>query len=142
MTLDLTKLAFHSGYDMFKNNTIYTGNYSISGSTSAGVNTRTFTIALGTGSTMTDTSFNGPTDPGGNDSRIGSGWFKKGYVWVVGNNTGAGFTNYPTQWAVYSALNSTTMTVTLLYVQSFSASLALNATTMSYRVVDYGISGS
>lgn len=142
MTLDLTKLAFHSGYDMFKNNAIYTGTYTISGSTVAGVNTRSFTVTLGSGSTLTDASFNGPTDPGGTDPRIGSGWFKKGYVWVVGNNSGAGYTNYSTQWAVYSSLNGTTMTVTLLYVQSFSASLTLNGTNMGYRVVDYGISGS
>lgn len=141
MSVDLTKLVLHTGYDTFKNDTIYTGSFTVSGSTAGGINTRTFTIALGSVPNHYDIVFNGPTDAGGSDPRTAGAWFKQGYVWVRGDNAGAGYSNYQTAWRVYSAVNGTTLTITLIFSQQFSSSLTLTNTNFSYRLVDYSVSG-
>ena len=137
---DLTKLQSHTGYNTFKNNAVYTGSYSITGSTVGGVNTRTFDITLARQPDIMDVIFNGPTDTiFASDPRPADGWFKKGPVWVLGNNIPAGYTNYPTPWEVYTSLTGLVLTVTLLYAQQFSDSLTLTPTTLSYKIVDYSI---
>lgn len=141
MSVDLTKLILHTGYDTFKNNKIYTGSFTVSGSTSAGVNIKTYTVTLDTAPSYYDVVFNGPTDAGGTDPRTSSAWFEQGYVWVPGNNTGAGYTDYQTAWRVYSPINGTTLTITLIFSQQFSSSLTLTNTSFSYRLVDYSVTG-
>jgi len=137
---DLTKLQYHTGYNTFKNNAVYTGNYSISGSTAGGTNTRTFDITLARQPDIMDVIFNGPTDTVFSaDPRPATGWFKKGPVWVRGDNGGAGYVNYPTPWLVYTSLSGLVLTVTLVYSQQFSSALTLTATNMSYKVVDYSV---
>ena len=137
---DLTKLQYHTGYNTFKNNAVYTGSYSISGSTNGGTNTRTFNISLTRQPDIMDVIFNGATDTVfSSDPRPAAGWFKKGAVWVRGDNGGAGYVNYPTPWVVYTSLTGLTLTVTLVYSQQFSAALALTPGTLSYKIVDYSV---
>lgn len=137
---DLTKLQYHTGYNTFKNNAVYTGTYSITGSTSGGTNIRQFDITLARRPDIMDVIFNGATDTVfGTDPRPATGWFKKGAVWVRGDNAGAGYTNYPTPWEVYTSLNGLTLTVTLLYSQQFTPALTLTPETLSYKIVDYSV---
>lgn len=138
MTTDLSKLILHTGYNSFKNNTIYTGTKTISGTTSAGTNTKTFTVTLGAIPDLLDVMFNGPTDPNfGLDPRPDTGWFKKGSVWVHTNNAGGGDAS---NWRLYSKVTSAlTVTITAIYVQQFTAGETLTATDFSYRIIDFSI---
>lgn len=137
---DLTKLQYHTGYNTFKNNAVYTGSTSISGSTSGGTNVRTFDVTLARRPDIMDVIFNGATDTVfGSDPRPADGWFKKGAVWVRGDNGGAGYVNYPTPWLVYTSLNGLVLTITMLYSQTFTPALTLTPTTLSYKIVDYSV---
>lgn len=137
---DLTKLQYHTGYNTFKNNAVYTGSTSISGSTSGGTNVRTFNVTLARRPDIMDVIFNGATDTVfGSDPRPAGGWFKKGAVWVRGDNGGAGYVNYPTPWLVYTSLNGLVLTITMLYSQTFTPALTLTPTTLSYKIVDYSV---
>jgi len=137
---DLTKLQYHTGYNTFKNNAVYTGSTSISGSTSGGTNVRTFDVTLARRPDIMDVIFNGATDTVfGSDPRPAGGWFKKGAVWVRGDNGGAGYVNYPTPWLVYTSLNGLVLTITMLYSQTFTPALTLTPTTLSYKIVDYSV---
>lgn len=137
---DLTKLQYHTGYNTFKNNSVYTGSYSITGSTVPGTNTRQFNITLARQPDIMDVIFNGATDTVfGSDPRPAAGWYKKGAVWVRGDNAGAGYTNYPTPWVVYTSLTGLTLTVTLLYSQQFTPALTLTPETLRYKIVDYSV---
>lgn len=138
---DITKLQYHTGYNTFKNNAVYTGSYSISGSTVPGTNTRTFDITLARQPDIMDVIFNGQTDTSGFglDPRPSAGWYKKGAVWLLGNNPGAGYIDYPTPWVVYTSLTGLVLTVTLLYVQQFTPALTLTPTSLSYKIVDYSV---
>lgn len=137
---DLTKLQYHTGYNTFKNNAVYAGSTSISGSTSGGTNVRTFDVTLARRPDIMDVIFNGATDTVfGSDPRPAAGWFKKGAVWVRGDNGGAGYVNYPTPWLVYTSLNNLTLTITMLYSQTFTPALTLTPTTLSYKIVDYSV---
>jgi hypothetical protein len=143
--LDLTKLQYHTGYNTFKNNAVYTGSYSISGSTVGGTNIRQFNVTLARQPDIMDVIFSGASDTafegtyGDADPRPDSGWFKRGAVWVRGDNGGAGYVNYPTPWEVYTSLSGLTLTVTLLYSQQFSDGLSLTPATLSYKIVDYSV---
>lgn len=141
MSVDLTKLVLHTGYDTFKNDTGYAGTYSVTGSTASGLNTRTVTVALDAAPNMTDVLFTGRNDSSGTDPRPSGAWFKKGAIYVLGNNSGAGYVNEQTTWNVYASINGSTLTITLVYVQQFSASLTLTSTDLSYKLVDYSVTG-
>lgn len=137
---DLTKTILNTSTNAFKNSNIYTGSFTISGTTSPGLNSKTFQITLNAAPDLTDVQFNGPTAFGaGVDARPAGGWFKSGAIWVRGDDGGAGYTNEPTSWRVYTAVNGTIMTVTLVYSQQFIANLVLTSTTFYYRVVDYSV---
>ena len=137
MTVDLTKLIMHSAYNAFKNNTIYTGTLTISGTNVEGTNVKTFTVNLSSIPDMTDIVFNGPTDTiGGNDPRPAGGWFKRGSVWVPTDNAGGG---NPSKWVITSSITGTVVTITATYVQQFTTSEVMTATDFSYRIIDYSI---
>lgn len=138
MSVNLTKLIIHTGYDAFKNNAIYTGTKTISGSASAGTNTKTFTVTLTAIPDLLDVMFNGPTDPNfGLDPRPNAGWFKQGSVWVHTNNAGGGDAS---KWKLYYKVTSAlTVTITAIYVQQFSTGETLTATDFSYRIIDYSV---
>jgi len=137
---DLTKLQYHTGYNTFKNNAVYTGSYSLSGTTTAGTNTRQFNITLARQPDIMDVIFNGATDTVfASDPRPAEGWYKKGAIWALGTDVPAGYTNYPTPWVVYTSLTGLTLTVTLLFSQQFIATLSLTPTPLSYKIVDYSV---
>lgn len=135
MAVDLTKLVSHSDYPAFKNNSIYTGTCTISGTTSGGTNIKTFSVTLSQAPDLIDILFNGPSDA--SDARPSAGWFRKGYVYVPTNNAGGG---NPSAWLITSSMaSSTTLTITATYVQQFSTPETLTSTNFSYRIVDYSI---
>lgn len=137
MSTDLTKLALHTAYDAFKNNAIYTGTLTISGSTVEGTNVQTFTVTLTQTPDMTDIVFNGPTDTVfSNDPRPSDGWFKRGAVWIPTNDAGGG---NPSRWVLSSSISGTTVTITATYVQQFTTGETLTATNFSYRIIDFSV---
>lgn len=136
---DLTKLAFHSGYNAFKNNNVYTGSFTISGTTAAGTNTVTATVPLDAAPDLTDVIFNGTAGGGTLTRRPSAGWFKNGLVEVRGDNAGAGYTNYPTPWIITSKIDGSNLVITATYVQTFNDALTLTSTTVSYKLVDYSV---
>jgi hypothetical protein len=145
MKADLTKLIFHSGYSAFKNNAKYSGTVTISGTAVEGTNQRTYTIALPDNVDMCDVTFNGDSDEhwestyGDIDRRPSSAWFKKGAIWVRGDNAGLGYTDYPTSWVITSSLSGSTLTITATYVQGFTGTLTLTSTNINYKLVDYSV---
>lgn len=142
---DLTKLQYHTGYNTFKNNAVYTGTYTISGTSTAGTNLKQFNITLARQPDIMDVIFNGASDThwegtyGDQDPRPDSGWYKKGAIWVRGDDAGAGYTDYPTPWIVYTSLSGLTLTVSLVFSQQFIATLSLTPTVLSYKIVDYSV---
>lgn len=130
MAIDLTKLAFHSSYPAFKNDRLYTGTLTISGTTTSSVNTRTFSIALDRAPDLVDIVFNGPslsTDP-----RPNNGWFKLGAIRVV-----VGGENTP--WIINSRISGSTLVVQAVYVQETGGTQSITSQNFDYRVVDYSV---
>lgn len=140
MAVDLTKLLLHTGYNAFKNNAIYTGSFNISGTAGNGTTTKTTTVALTQQPDLLDILFNGAADTFFSvDLRPADGWFKRGSVWVRGDNAGDGFVNYGTPWVITSSLSGLTLTISATYVQTFFSSLTLTTTPVYYRIVDYSV---
>lgn len=137
---DLSKLILLSEKGAFKNNTVYDGTLAITGTAVAGVNTRSYTVPLSRVPDLLSGIFNGPTDTAfGSDPRPGSAWFKKGYIWVLGTDSGAGYTNYPTAWSVELTISGQNAIIKLTYIQQFIATLSLNSTNFDYRILDYSV---
>jgi hypothetical protein len=134
--VDLTKLVFHSAYPAFKNNTVYTGSFTISGTTSAGVNTRTATIDLNQAPDLADIVFSGRSVQT-YTNRPNNAWFKKGTVEVRGD--GGAFVDYATPWVITSRIVGSQIIVTATSVQTFTQALTLTSSTVNYRVVDYSV---
>jgi hypothetical protein len=131
---DLTKLAYHSSYPAFKNNTVYSGSFNISGTATSGVNTRTATINLTSPPDLVDIIFNGLSDSL-DDPRPDSGWFKTGAVWANGNT---GF-DFPTPWVITYRISGSTVVITATYIQTFTDTTTLTTTAVNYRIVDYSV---
>lgn len=137
---DLSKLILLSEKGAFKNNTIYEGTLAITGTATAGMNTRSFTVPLSRVPDLLSGLFNGPTDTVyGSDPRPGAAWFKKGSIWVLGTDSGAGYTNYPTPWTVELTISGQNAIIKLTYIQQFIATLSLNSTNFDYRILDYSV---
>lgn len=141
MAVDLTKLAIHSAYPAFKNNNVYTGSFTISGSATSGVNTQSTTIALPSAPDLIDIMFQGDSDTafegvyGDTDPRPDGGWFKKGAIWVNGN---AGF-DFPTAWIINYRISGNNVIVSATYTQTFTGTTTLTSETVNYRIVDYSV---
>ena len=137
---DLTKLILISEKSAFKNNAIYEGSVNITGNATAGLNVRNFTIPLSRVPDLLSFMVNGPTDTVfGSDPRPAGGWFKRGYVWVRGDDAGAGYTNYPVPWSVTVRIQGQNAIIHCDYVQQFIANLALTSTALNYRIIDYSV---
>lgn len=137
---NLKKTHYHTGYNAFKNDNVYTGSFNITGTTAPGLNVVTSQITLREVPDFLDVAYNGATDSVfGTDPRPASGWFHQGAVWALGNNVPAGYTNYPTPWNIYSSINGTVLTISAVYVQQFTAPLTLTPSPVSYRLVDYSV---
>lgn len=128
---DLTKLVFDSPYPAFKNNNVATGTLTISGTVSAGTNTKTFTRELAFDPDIVDIMFNGPAFTGGSDNRPSDGWFRQGQIGVP--FTGAGDSN----WFIFGKVSGETLTVTAVFVWTTASTETLTSTNFEYKVVDY-----
>lgn len=135
---DLKKIILTSDNSTYKNNNVYVGSFNISGSTVEGTNTRTEIIPLPAEVDLTDIMFNGPTDTiFSSDPRPSDAWFDDGYVWVLGDDVPNGYTDEPTAWKMNAALVDGSLVITAIFVQQFIATLALDTTTVNYKLVDY-----
>lgn len=142
MTLDLTKLLFHSGYPAFHNNTEYSGSFIISGTTTAGYSERVFFVPIQQPTDLVDIIFNGPTDTQfGSDPRPSSGWFKSGPVWVLGDDMPNGYDDYPMPFFLNATIEDNNIRITAHTVQQFTATLSLAPTTVYYKIIDYSVLG-
>lgn len=153
MSVDLTKLLLHTSYPAFKNNTVYTGSFNISGTVGAGANVVSATVALSVAPDLVDIIFNGQgEDAFGSttDPRPSSAWFKDtggssgspdthNLVWVRGDNAPAFFIDYPTPWSISSRILGTSLIITATYIQTFPDVLTLTSTPVYYRLVDYSV---
>lgn len=135
---NLSQLIEISENSAFKNNNIYTGNFTLSGSAVAGTNVQTITVPLSVQTDMVSIIFNGPTDTVFSlDPRPSDGWFTQGSIWVIGN--GGTVSNYPTPWQMYGSINGTNLIITAVYVQTFIDTVTLTNTIGYYRVIDYSV---
>lgn|SRR3990167_2564159 len=135
---DLTKLQYFSPKDAFKNNDIFTGSFNISGTASEGLNIVTQTVDLGRDPDMLDIIFNGTDDPLDVDLRPSDGWFKEGFVYVLGDDLPT-YDDYPTNWKIFGSITGTVLTIEAIFVQQFIATLTLTSTPVYYRVIDYSV---
>ncbi len=131
---DLTKLIFASNYPAFKNKTVYEGTCTISGSTSGGLNTKTFTVTLAEEPDILDVRFNG--NAAVSDPRPDDAWFKSGSISVATNNAGGG---NPSSWLLSYSVSGTTVTITASYVQTFTTAETLTSTDFTYKIIDYSV---
>ena len=129
--IDLSLLILETSYDAFKNNNVYTGTLTFSGTTSAGTNLKTFTVNLDESPDIVDIIFNGPAETGG--LRPNDGWFSQGVIEVP--STGPS----PALFQMYASVTGSTLTITGAYVQATVATYTLTSTNFSYRLVDYSI---
>lgn len=143
--LDRSKMQYYTEDNTYKNNAVYTGSFTISGTSVAGTTTKSFGITLARRPDIMDVMFQGASDThwegtyGDNDPRPDAGWFKKGAVWVRGDDAGAGYTDYPCPFVLYTALSGLTLTVTAIFSQQFIATLSLTPTVVNYKIVDYSV---
>lgn len=140
--LDLTKIRRTSQNPCYKNNFVYTGSFSISGTAVAGANVRSVTLPLTQAPDLVDVIFNGPSDTAFEpfysdlDPRADDEWFKKGAVWVAGD---AGFGDLPLPWVISYEIQGINVIIKATYVQTFTMPSTLTAATIYYRIVDYSV---
>lgn len=132
----LTKLIFHSNYPAFKNDAVYTGSFSLSGTTASGINDITETVPLDSAPDLLDVVFQGNSDATF-DIRPDDAWFKKGRVWVRGD--GGAITNLPLPWDIGYYIDGSNLVIRARYVQTFTQALTMTAETVQYKVVDYSV---
>jgi len=138
--LDLTKLILLTTKKAFKNNNEYRGTLAISGSWVSGLNTQDFLVPLSAVPDLVDARFNGPTDTVfGSDPRPGNAWFKVGWVWVRGDNAGAGYTNYPIPYRITALIQGQYALIRATSVSQIAPTLTLTTTPFSYRILDYSV---
>ena len=121
----------------FRNNRTFSGREFINGTVGSGATTKTWTIPLGLSPDLVDIMYNGPTEA--SDPRPADAWFKEGIVYVLGQNSGAGYTDYPTIWVMNGYINGDNLVITATYVQAFTDVLTLDETEFFYRLVDYSV---
>lgn len=140
MAEDLNKLISTTTQNAFKNNAVYEGSVSITGTVTAGLNVKQYEVPLSKVPDLISALFNGPTDTiYGSDPRPGTAWFKKGYVWVLGNNVPAGYVDYPVPFKVNMIMSGSIAIIKLTFVQQFTDALTLTSTNLSYRIIDYSV---
>lgn len=137
--VDLSKVIFDSRRPAFMNNNIYTGSFVIAGSWAPGYQAVTHTVTLDEIPDIVVATYQAPTDWLGTDPRPDTVWFKEGYAWVRGDNSGAGYNNYPIPYQLYTVINGTTATITCSTVNQTATTLTLTPTTVYYRIIDYSV---
>ena len=138
MAVDLTKLILHSSYPAFKNNRIYTGSLTISGTYSAGTTVKTWNIPLEQPIDIADVSFSGKAPPSYDDRpvRPTSAWFKKGFIGTPDNYPSPlpNFANWMITWRLTSPTN---IQIRAEYVAQYTGTWTVTPTTFKYRIIDY-----
>lgn len=138
--IDLTKLLLASNYPAFKNNTIYTGTETISGSCPPGYSEFAYTVPLDDMPDLLTGIFNGPTDDLFDlDPRPATGWFKNGAIWVHGSNTGAGYPDYTIPYIVSMNVSGKSANIVLSTQNQTAVTFSLVNTDFSYRIIDYSV---
>lgn len=141
--MDITKLQSITLLPGFKNNDEADGSFNISGSFSGGSKIITQQIQLPDNTDIADIIFKGRANGGfsiaTDDPRDNNGWFKRGRVWVRGDDGGAGYTNHPVPFQVYASISGNTLTLTAASFKTYDANLALTAETVYYKIVDYSV---
>lgn len=117
----------------FKNNKLYTGSFTISGSIPPGAVTKTFTLALSSAPDLLQAVFNTTatsifyTSPYPSTS-----WWKQGIVTDDAGGLGA-------RWQISWQLNGTTITFTATTVNTTSTTYTSSSPVVNYRLVDYSV---
>lgn len=138
--IDLTKLLLASNYPAFKNNSIYTGTETISGSYPPGYSQFTYTVPLDKVPDMLTGFFTGPTDDLFSlDPRPAGVWFKSGSVWVHGSNPGAGFPDYTIPYNIAMTVSGASVIIVASTVNQTDTNFSLVSTDFSYRIIDYSV---
>ena len=119
-------------YKAFKNNNIYTGSFTISGTIGTGVNTRTYTLPVGKDMDMADVQFRGV---GTSVGRPTDAWFNSGPIDV--NVTGPGMSSMP--FFLNSRVQGTNIIITATTMNQTMDTYTASARTVNVRVVDYSI---
>lgn len=133
MSVDLTKFVLHSAYPGFKNNREYSGTGTISGTQSAGVNTRTINIELDEEPDLLDVSFYGHS-ASAVSPRPSNAWFKSGAIGVNSSYNGG----YETTWFMsWRMVSPTTLQIVAQYIAQYSGSYSLTSTNFDYKIIDY-----
>lgn len=131
--LDYSDFVMHSDCAAFKNNNVYTGSFTISGTISGGSNTITKDVALDKTPDMLDVRVTGrAVSP---MLRQTGEYFKpgQGLIAVPANSLGE------TYWYIsYSMINGTTLRITASYGnQTTSSDTISSAQTVNYKIIDY-----
>ena len=125
-----TQFIMATDYKAFKNNGIYTGSFTISGSMPSGVVQRTYTLPLPKAPDMVDIQFSGVSMSG--DPRPTDAWFSVGSVSV----SGGGFT-FP--FYLQGRISGSNIVIMANSMNQSIDSYTLSARTVNVRVVDYSI---
>ena len=143
METDITKLQSITLLPGFKNNDEATGSFQISGSFNTGSKIITQDIILPDNTDIADILFKGRANGGfsipTSDPRDNNGWFKRGKVWVRGDDAGAGYTNQPIPFGVYASISGNVLTIYAASFKQYVANLTLTAETVEYKVIDYSV---
>ena len=129
-SLDYSKFTAHSDCPGFHNKRIYTGTFTISGSISGGINTRTFVIQLDEEPSFLDVLFTGGIDDPYGDPVPANSWRRLSGV-HVNSSSGAQYFDI-----TYYVSGSTLVFVATNLWQS-AGTPTLTSTTINYRIVDY-----
>jgi hypothetical protein len=136
---DLSKLVSHSGYPAFKNDKEYTGSFNISGSATAGTNTRTSTVNLDQAPDLCDVILNGRAVPFVGVARNSNGWFKLNNNNTIAVNSNGFLTNFDTFWVITYRISGSSVIFTATYTQTFDGTQNLAATPVNYKIIDYSV---
>lgn len=125
----------NTDYDSFKNNSIFNGSFTISGSVAGnGASTRTYTMPIGGTPDMVDFQFRGPDSLTGRPS---TAWASNGTV-TVPVNQGGFATQQP--FGINARISGTNLVVTATTLNQTTSSYPItSAVTVYVRLVDYSI---
>lgn len=132
---DSSKLILFSGRNAFKNNAIYTGNFTITGSIAqAAGSIYTQTVPLNSAPDLINVQFyiTSSTD-------YPSAWAEYGDAQIVGNDAANGYSNYDYVCILGSYISGNNVVLTASFNNQFLSSPTLTTTNIPYRIVDYSV---
>lgn len=141
MNPDLTKLQSTSLVQSFKNNRIYSGSFTISGTWASGSIQIVHQVTLPANVTIADIIFQGRADggfaiPTGNP-RPNSAWFKRGVVNARVDMSG--FNNQPQPFMIGARIDGNVLTITATAFRTYTGTLTISPEVVQYKVIDYSV---